>query len=231
MSGWLLLDAEVPDVLERQLAHGRRRWSRVDSGDPHLVSQILAVIDRRHEELDRRPSEPELVQPVTAERMGVVEREALRLDVAVAGAERRARISVRQCRRLQPVRLLVAVAREEPVVRRQVVVDLEVELVVLPLLHRVDQVVVDLLPARTARAGGIRRGIQLVEDVRRGRIPAVGRDDVALKWLAGDRIVNDAASAPRNSPGASAPTGRSTGTSGPVLRGAPGSRRRRKSCP
>ena len=37
--------------------------------------------------IDDQPKR-ELVQPVAAERLGIVEREALRLDVAVAGAER-----------------------------------------------------------------------------------------------------------------------------------------------
>ena len=44
-------------------------------------------------------------------------------------------------------------------------VDLDVELVVLPLLDRVDQVVVDRLPVRLARAGGVRLGIELRQDV------------------------------------------------------------------
>ena len=64
------------------------------------------------------PAEAELVQPVRAERVRVVERQALRLDVAVAGAERGARVAVRQRRRQDAVRLLEAVAREEPVVSR-----------------------------------------------------------------------------------------------------------------
>ena len=49
------------------------------------------------------------------ERVRVVERQALRLDVAVARAERRAGVAVRQRRRQDAVRLLVAVADEEAV--------------------------------------------------------------------------------------------------------------------
>ena len=90
------------------------------------------------------------------------------------------------------VRLLVAVAGEEAVARRQRVIDLDVELVVLPLERRVDQVVVDRLPGRAARAGGVRLGDELVEDVPRRRIEPVRRDDVARERLAGQRIVDDA---------------------------------------
>ena len=81
--------------------------------------------------------------------MRVVEREALRLDVAVAGAEGRARVAVRQRGRLEAVRLLDSCSGvKNRLFVRQVVVDLDVELVVLPLLDRVDQVVVDRLPVR-----------------------------------------------------------------------------------
>ncbi len=144
--------AQVPDVLERQLRHRRRDLVEVDAraGRPPWPGWCRSR-SGRHEELDRRPAEAELVQPgCVPQRVRVVERQALRLDVAVAGAEREPGIAVRQRGRLEPVRLLVAVAREEPVVARQVVVDLDVELVVLPLLDRVDQVVVD----RSARWPG-----------------------------------------------------------------------------
>ena len=68
---------------------------------------------------------------VRAEGVGVVEGQALGLDVAVAGAERHARVAVGQGRGQVAVGLLVAVADEEPVVGAQVVVDLDVDLVVL----------------------------------------------------------------------------------------------------
>ena len=48
--------------------------------------------------------------------MRVVERKALRLDVAVAGPEGCAGVAVRQRGGLQPMRLLIAVAREEAIV-------------------------------------------------------------------------------------------------------------------
>ena len=83
--------AQVPDVLERQLRHRRRHVVEVDAGEADRRGRVGAVVDRRHEELDRRPAEPELVQPVRAQGVRVVERQALRLDVAVAGAEGRAR--------------------------------------------------------------------------------------------------------------------------------------------
>ena len=73
---------------------------------------------------------------VGREGVRVVERHALRLDVAVARAEGGARVAVRQRRRQEAVRLLVAVADEEAVVGGQPVVDLDVELVVLPLERR-----------------------------------------------------------------------------------------------
>ena len=106
---------------------------RLTPGMPTRLRDVGAVVDRRHEELDRAPAEAEFVQQVRAQGVGVVERDALRLDVAVAGAEREAGIAVPQRRRLQAVRLLIAVTAEEPVVGRQVVIDLDVELVVLPL--------------------------------------------------------------------------------------------------
>ena len=82
------------------------------------------------------------------------------------------------------MRLLEAVAGEEPVVRRQVVIDLDVELVVLPLLDRVDQVVVDRLPVAPGGSGGVRLGIELRQDVARDRVDASARDDVARERLA-----------------------------------------------
>ena len=146
MSGWLLLAPRFRMFWNASCVIADVASLRLMPGMPDGVGRVGAVVDRRHQELDRRPAEAELVQPVAAERVRVVERQALRLDVAVAGAEGGARVAVRQRRRLQPVRLLVAVAREEAVARRQVVIDLDVELVVLPLLDRVDQVVVDRLP-------------------------------------------------------------------------------------
>ena len=153
-------------------------------GRPTRLRGIGAVVDRRHVELDRRPAEAELVQPVVAERVRVVEREALPLDVAVAGAEGEAGIAVRQRRRLQAVRLLEAVAREEAVVRRQVVIDLHVELVVLALLDRVDQVVVDRLAVGLPGAGRVRLRVELRQDVARDAVDAVRRNDVARERLA-----------------------------------------------
>ena len=143
MSGWLLLAPRLRMFWNVSCVIAEVAALRLMPGSPTACGRIRAVVDRRHEELDRRPAEAELVQPVAAQRLRVVERQALRLDVAVPGAERRARIAVRQRGRLQAVRLLEAVAGEEAVVRRQVVIDLDVELVVLPLLDRVDQVVVD----------------------------------------------------------------------------------------
>ena len=92
--------AEVADVLEPELRHRRRHRVQVDAREAHRLRRVGAEVDRRHEELDRRPAEAELVQPAAAQRVRVVERQALRLDVAVAGAERRARVAVRQRRRL-----------------------------------------------------------------------------------------------------------------------------------
>ena len=101
-----------------------------------------------------------------SQRVRVVERQTLRLDVPVAGAEREPGITVRQAGRLDPVRLLVAVPDEEAVCARQVVIDLDVELIVLRVLDRVEQVVVDDLSVGLPGAGGVRLGIQLRQDVR-----------------------------------------------------------------
>src|SRR5207248_11539168 len=92
---------------------------------------------------DRAPAEPEFVQPAVLERVRVVERQALRFDVAVAGAEGESGVAMRQRRRQEPVRLLIAVADEEAVVLSQVVIDLRVELVVFARQSRIDQIVVD----------------------------------------------------------------------------------------
>ena len=135
MSGWLPFDPRFLDP-----PFWKMIWLiadvtsfRLTPGDAHLLREVLAVVDRRHEELDRAPAEPELVQPPAAERVRVVEREALRRDVPVARAERVAGVAVRQRGRQEPVRLLMAVPHEEPVVRAQVVIELEVALIVLPL--------------------------------------------------------------------------------------------------
>src|SRR6185436_20203362 len=101
------------------------------------------------------------------------EGESLRLDVAVAGAKGEAGIAVRQGGRQHTMRLLITVAKEEMVRRRQVVIDLGVDLVVLPRQRRVDQVVVDRLSVGGARAGGVRLGNQLIEHLSRSRIEAV----------------------------------------------------------
>ena len=78
--------------------------------------------------------------------MRIVEGQALCLDVAVARAEGGAGITMRQRRRLEAMGLLIAVSSEEAVCVRQVVVDLDVELVVVTIFDRVDQVVVDVCP-------------------------------------------------------------------------------------
>ena len=96
MSGWLLLAPRFRMFWNVELRHRRRRVVQIDPGQADRVGRIGQVVDRRHEELDRRPAEAELVQPVHAERLRVVEREALALDVAFAGAEGRARVTVRQ---------------------------------------------------------------------------------------------------------------------------------------
>ena len=90
------------------------------------------------------------------------------------------------------VRLLVAVAPEEPVRRGEHVIDLQIDLVVLPLERRVDQVVVDGLAGGAARAGGVGFGNQLVQDVLGRRIEPVGRDDVARERQVRHRVVDDA---------------------------------------
>ena len=134
ISGWLPLAPRfrMPPLLNMIWLIADVVSLEVDARDADRLRDVGAVVDRRHEELDRAPAEAELVQPVRAEGVGVVEREALRLDVAVAGAEREAGVAVRQRRRQDAVRLLVAVAAEEAVVRRQLVIDLDVDLVVLP---------------------------------------------------------------------------------------------------
>ncbi len=113
------------------------------------------------------------------------------LMLPFARAEREPRVAVRQRRRQQAVRLLIAVAREEAVRLRQVVVDLHVHLIVLTLDRRVDQIVVDLLSVRPARAGHVRRRIQLLQDVLRRRIPPRLRNGVVGERLVGVRIVDD----------------------------------------
>ena len=180
-----------PSVLKLNLRHRRRHVIQIDAGDPDRRRRVLQVVDRRHEELHRAPAESELVEPPGVERVRVVEGEALRLDVAVAGAEGNARVAVRQRRRQVPVRLLIAVAHEEPVVRRQRVIDLHVELIVLPRERRVDQVVVDGLAVRAARACSVRCRIQLRQDGFRGRVPTVLRNDVARERLIRARVVDD----------------------------------------
>ena len=159
--------SQVPGaaVLEHELTHGRGGLIQVDAGDTDRLRQVLPVVERRHVELDRRPADAELVEPPGPECVRVVDRQPLRLDVAVPGAKREARVAVRQRRRQEAVRLLIAVANEEAVVVRQVVIDLAVDLVVVALERRVDQVVVDRLPGRAPLAACIRRRIQLLDDV------------------------------------------------------------------
>ncbi len=90
------------------------------------------------------------------------------------------------------MRLLVAVADEGAVVRRETMIHLDVELVVLALQVRRDQVVVDRLAGRADAARGVRLRIELGQDVGRRRVPATGRDDVARERLAGQRVVDGA---------------------------------------
>ena len=71
-------------------------------------------------------------------------------------------------------------------------VDLDVELVVLPLLDRIDQVVVDRLPVGLAGAGRVRLRIKLRQDIARNGVDAGRRDDVAGERLARDRVVDEA---------------------------------------
>src|SRR5439155_13958747 len=52
-------------------------------------------------------------------------------------------------------------------------------------------VIVDGLAGRSARAGGIGRRIELRQDRRRRGIELAARDDVALKWLPRERVVDD----------------------------------------
>ena len=99
ISGWLLLAPRFRMFWNAELRHRRRRLVQVDAGDADRRRRVGPVVDRRHEELDLVDAEAELVQPARAERVGVVERHALRVDVALAGAERRARVAVRQRRR------------------------------------------------------------------------------------------------------------------------------------
>ena len=80
---------------EDDLAHRRRGVVQIDAGNANRRRGISEVIERGHEELDRAPPHTNLVQPVAAERVRVVERQALRLDVAVARPEREPRIAVR----------------------------------------------------------------------------------------------------------------------------------------
>ena len=81
--------------------------------------------------------------------MGVVERHALGRDGAVPVAEA---VALGQRGGEEAVALLEAVAHEEAVGVAQGVVDLDVELVVLPLLVGVDHVVVDGLTAAASPA-------------------------------------------------------------------------------
>jgi len=74
------------------------------------------------------------------------------------------------------------------------VIDFDVELVVLPFLDWVDQIVVDRLAVRLAAAAGIRLGIELAQDIGRDAVDAILRNHVAGERLAGRRIVDD----PRN---------------------------------
>ena len=183
ISGWLAFAPRLrmPPLLNMIWLIAEVVGPRLIPGMPDRLRGVGPVVDRGHEELDRAPADAELVQQVRAERVRVVEREPLRLDVAFAGAEGEPGVAVRQRRRQDAVRLLVAVAPEEAVGRRQHVIDLEVDLVVLALQRRVDQVVVDRLAGGAARPGGVGFGNQLVQDVLGRRIPSAGRDDVAGK--------------------------------------------------
>ena len=98
--------------------------------------------------------------------MRIVEGQALCRDVPVPGAERGPGITVREAGRLEPMDLLIAVPEEEAVCVRQVVVDLDVELIVVTMFDRVEQVVVDDLSVGLSSAGRIRLGIELLQDVR-----------------------------------------------------------------
>ena len=186
--------AHVPHaaVVEHDLRKRGGDLVQVDARDADRLREVLLVVDRRHEELDRAPAEAELVQQTRAERVRIVEGESLRLDVAVARAEGEARVAVRQRRRQDAMRFLVAVAREEAVVRRQPMIDLEIDLVVEPRQRRVDQVVVDRLPVRSDRPAGVRFGNDLAEHLRRHRIHAVRRNHVAGERQVRDRVVDDA---------------------------------------
>ena len=174
------------------MRHRRGGIVEVHVGESHGKGRIRAVVDRELEELDRGPAEAELVQEVRPQGVRVVEGQALRLDVAFTSAESEPGIPVREAGRLDPVRLLVAVPREEAVRCRQVVIDLDVELVVLAVFDRVEQVVVDgLSVVGLARAGRVGLRIELGQDVACHQVDAVTGNDVALKRLSGRRVVND----------------------------------------
>ncbi len=166
----IAVGAQVPDVLERHLRHRRGGLIEIDAWEAHGRGRVCAVVDRELEELDRGPAEAELVQEARPQGVRVVEGQALGLDVSLASAEREPGIPMREAGRLDPMRLLVAVPREEAVLARQVVVDLDVELVVLAVFDRVEQVVVDgLSVAGLARAGRVGLRIELVRMLRATR--------------------------------------------------------------
>ena len=179
-------------VLEHDLAERRRRVIQVHAGNADALREILAVVDRRHEELDLRPAEAELVEPFPRpEGVGVVERESLRLDVAVTGAEGEASVTVLQRRRQEAVRLLVAVADEETVVAAEIVIDFRVDLIVVAFERGIDQIVVDGLSCRAALTGSVWRWIELLDDAARRGVPPIQRNLVVGKGLSRQRVVND----------------------------------------
>ncbi len=60
------------------------------------------------------------------------------------------------------------------------------------MLDRVEQVVVDDLPVGLPRAGCVRLGIELRQDVARDRVDTAVGNDVAREGLTGRRVVDDA---------------------------------------
>ena len=167
-------------------AHARGVGAEVDVGDPHRFRKILAVTDGQAIQRERAVAEAQLVEPARTEGVRVVEGDALGPDAAVAGD---AAVAARQGRRQDAMALLEAVAQEEPVRSAQGVVDLRVELVVLPLEARVDDVVVDDLSVH-AMAVRVRRRDELLQDVPGGGIPTLVGDDVPGEGAARQRVVD-----------------------------------------
>ena len=83
--------SDRPHVPCRDGHHSTGPFIDVDAGDPELRCRVLSESEPRETQVYSAPADTQLVQPARSERVGIVEGDALRVDVIRAGARLRRR--------------------------------------------------------------------------------------------------------------------------------------------